>query len=223
MIDCANTPPIALGQLACNRRWHGPIHPGVSIGIAKPTCGACARARNNRVWRAACFLLSRFPVQQHSADCDFAGPKQSMTSHSSGKQYYDLHITGHGYLNRIRELKSKDGNPFLACDVIALAGFMGSPKQRRFDVTVSGKPTQKLIRQYSEDVKAGRKVMIGFCLSDVWANAFTYTKGKNAGQTGVALKSRLFLVNWIKIDGEYTYRAEWNHIDASDDEDDAQP
>lgn len=46
----------------------------------------------------------------------------------------------------MRELKSADGNPFLACDIVALAGFMGSPKRRRFDVTVFSKLAQELNR-----------------------------------------------------------------------------
>jgi len=35
---------------------------------------------------------------------------------SNEKSYFDLHISGIGYLNRIREVKPKKGEPFLACD-----------------------------------------------------------------------------------------------------------
>ena len=33
---------------------------------------------------------------------------------STEKSYFDLHITGLGYLNRIREVKPKKGDAFLA-------------------------------------------------------------------------------------------------------------
>ena len=39
---------------------------------------------------------------------------------SNEKSYFDLHITGLGYLNRIREVKPKKGDSFLACDIAAL-------------------------------------------------------------------------------------------------------
>ena len=41
---------------------------------------------------------------------------------SNEKSYFDLHITGLGYLNRIREVKPKKGDSFLACDIAALNG-----------------------------------------------------------------------------------------------------
>src|SRR3546814_4854972 len=39
---------------------------------------------------------------------------------SNEKSYFDLHITGLGYLNRIRAVKPKNGDAFLACDIAAL-------------------------------------------------------------------------------------------------------
>src|SRR5690606_14410667 len=41
---------------------------------------------------------------------------------SNEKSYFDLHITGLGYLSRIREVKPKKGDSFLACDIAALNG-----------------------------------------------------------------------------------------------------
>ena len=55
---------------------------------------------------------------------------------SSEKSYFDLHITGLGYLNRIREVKPKKGEPFLACDIAALNGPSNAPEYRRFEVRV---------------------------------------------------------------------------------------
>ena len=46
------------------------------------------------------------------------------------------------------------------------------------------------------------KVLIGFTLSDLRADSFTFTKGDKAGQTGVNLKARLIKIAWAKVDGQ---------------------
>lgn len=127
---------------------------------------------------------------------------------SNEKSYFDLHITGLGYLNRIREVKPKKGDAFLACDIAALNGPSDSPEYRRFDVRVSGSEAQHLVRRCEQAVEAERKVLIGFRLGDLWADTFTYSKGKRAGEQGVGLKARLLFVSWIKVDGELVYKAE---------------
>ena len=76
---------------------------------------------------------------------------------SNEKSYFDLHITGLGYLNRIREVKPKKGEPFLACDIAALNGPSNAPEYRRFDVRVSGSEAQHLVRRCEEAVKAEPK------------------------------------------------------------------
>lgn len=130
------------------------------------------------------------------------------TSSSSENSYFNLHITGLGYLNRIREVTPKKGDAFLACDITALNGPSDNPEYRRFDVRVSGAQAQHLIRRCEQAVKAECKVLIGFRLGDLWTDTFTYTKGKRAGEQGVSLKARLLFVNWIKVDGQIVYKAE---------------
>ena len=127
---------------------------------------------------------------------------------SNDKSFFDLHITGLGYLNRIREVKPKKGDAFLACDIAALNGPSDNPEYRRFDVRVSGSEAQHLIRRCEEAVKAERKVLIGFRLGDLWTDIFTYSKGKRAGEQGVSLKARVVFVSWIKVDGQLVYKAE---------------
>lgn len=131
-----------------------------------------------------------------------------MTASSPSKSYFDLHIIGLGYLNRIREVKPRKGDAFLACDIAALTGPTDSPEYRRFDVKVTGHDAQYLIRRCANAVKAERKVLIGFRLGDLWTDLFSYTKGKNAGKPGISLKARLLFVSWIKIDGRTVYKAE---------------
>lgn len=114
-----------------------------------------------------------------------------MTTSSANKSYFDLHITGIGYLNRVREVQPRKGDSFLACDIAALTGPSNAAEYRRFDVKVCGRDAQHLIRKCEQAVKAERKVLIGFRLGDLWTDIFTYTKGKNVGKPGVSLKARL--------------------------------
>lgn len=132
------------------------------------------------------------------------------------QSYFDLHITGVGYLNRIREVTPDRGEAFLGCDIAALNGPANKPEYRRFDVRVSGTDAQHLVRRCWEAVDAERKVLIGFRLGDLWTDVFTYKRGKHAGETGVSLKARLLFINWIKVDGETVYKAEPKHSDVTD-------
>ena len=131
--------------------------------------------------------------------------------------YFDLHTTGFGYLNRIREVKPDRGEPFLSCDIAALNGPANKPEYRRFDVRVSGTDAQHLVRRCWKAVDAERKVLIGFRLGDLWTDVFTYKRGKHAGETGVSLKARLLFINWIKVDGETVYKAEPKHGDDTEE------
>lgn len=96
-----------------------------------------------------------------------------MTTSSSDKTYFDLHVTGLGYVNRIREVQPRKGDTFLACDIAALNGPSDSPEYRYFDVRVSGTDAQHLIRRCVQAVKDKRKVLIGFRLGDLWPDLFT--------------------------------------------------
>lgn len=140
-----------------------------------------------------------------------------MTS-STDKSYFDLHITGLGYLNRIREVKPKKGDAFLACDIAALNGPGDDVSYVRFDTRVSGAEAQHLVRRCIQAVDAEKKVMIGFRLGDLWADTFTYSKGKRAGEQGVSLKARLLFVSWIKVDGKLVYKAEPKPTEADERE-----
>ncbi|ERY96125.1 STY4534 family ICE replication protein [Pseudomonas aeruginosa] len=140
---------------------------------------------------------------------------------SNEKSYFDLHITGLGYLNRIREVKPKKGDAFLACDIAALNGPSDDASYVRFDTRVSGSEAQHLVRRCSQAVEAEKKVLIGFRLGDLWTDTFTYTKGKRAGEHGVSLKARLLFIGWIKVDGKLVYKAEPKPTEADEREPDA--
>jgi hypothetical protein len=133
-----------------------------------------------------------------------------MTHTSSEKSYFDLHMSGFGYLNRIREVpgKGKKADPYLACTIAALHGPCDSPEYCYIDARVSGADAQRLIRRCKEAVDAKSKVLLGFKVGDPWIDQFTYSKGPKVGQPGASLKARLLFISWIKVDGETVYKAE---------------
>lgn len=127
---------------------------------------------------------------------------------SNDTSFFDLHISGLGYLNRIREVTPRKGDAFLAADIAALNGPADGVEYRRFDVRVSGREAQQLVRRCLPAVTAERKVLIGFRLGDLWTDTFTYSRGKRVGEVGVSLKARLLFIGWIKVDGVLVYKAE---------------
>ncbi len=124
-----------------------------------------------------------------------------MSTNESVK-YFDLHTTGLGYLNRIREVTPPEGDPFLAVTIAALRGSVDNARYTHFECRVSGREAQRLVRALEPAVEAEQKVLVGFTLSDLYAEPFTFKNGEKAGETGVSLKARLLRVSWAKVDGE---------------------
>ncbi|WP_257218423.1 DUF3577 domain-containing protein, partial [Pseudomonas avellanae] len=100
-----------------------------------------------------------------------------MSNSTNETKYFDLHTTGIGYLNRIREVKPRKGNPFMAVTVAALKGCTTSAEYAFIDCNVVGAEAEKLIRRSQEAVVAGKKVLVSFRIGDIWADTFTYGSG----------------------------------------------
>ncbi|MEL4014001.1 STY4534 family ICE replication protein [Dryocola clanedunensis] len=122
--------------------------------------------------------------------------------------YFNLHVSGIGYLNRIREVTPKKGEPFLCCDIAALRGEASEAEHTWFDCRVSGRDAQILVRRCLDACEQKRKVLVQFRLGDLYAETFTFSKGERKGETGVSLKAHLLWIGLIKIDGEEVYKAE---------------
>ena len=126
------------------------------------------------------------------------------------RKYFDLHTTGIGYLNRIREVTPKEGTPFLSVTIAALRGSVDNAQYTHFECHVSGKQAQQLVRQLKPAVEGNSKVLIGFTLSDLYAESFTFKSGDKTGETGISLKARLLRIAWAKADGQPFYTAQDN-------------
>lgn len=128
----------------------------------------------------------------------------------SESKFYDLHVTGLGYLNRVRLVKPRKGDEFLACSISALRGEWSAdgsikPDYTRFDVRVYGQDAIKAIEMLKPHGDEKRKIMIQFKLGDVYPEVFSYekdTKYHKKGDTGVMIKGRLLKISKAWIDGE---------------------
>ena len=123
-------------------------------------------------------------------------------------KFFDLHIQGIGYLSRAREVKPKRSSPFLAVDITAIHGPADDVQRVRFDSKIAGAEAQNVIRDLMAEINdRDRKVLAAFKLGDLYVDQFTYESGEKAGQTGTSLKTRLLRLAWVKVDGEFVYRA----------------
>lgn len=144
-----------------------------------------------------------------------------MTTQTQQTNFFNLHTSGIGYLNDIREVTPKKGNPFLACRISALTGDSTAPEYRFFDTNIVGKDAEKLIRRCQKAVNEGKKVLISFVLADLWTDTYVVakdTKYHKKGDTAVSLKARLIRVKMIKIDGEVKYFASNSEDMATDNQ-----
>ena len=116
--------------------------------------------------------------------------------------FFNLHVEGVGYLNRVRAVKPKKGREFLACTVSAMRGSTEDISYTKFDCKVSGSAAQKIVELLEPDVAAEKTVLIGFRIGDIYPEIFTYEKGEKAGQPGVSIKGRLLRVKFAKVNGE---------------------
>jgi hypothetical protein len=117
-------------------------------------------------------------------------------------KYFDLLTAGLGYINRVREVTPEVGNPFLSVSVAALRGSADSARYTHFECRVAGRQAKAIVQEIRAAIEGDHKVLVGFTLSDLYAEAFTYKKGKKAGETGISLKARLLRIGWARIDGE---------------------
>jgi hypothetical protein len=118
------------------------------------------------------------------------------------KAFFDLHVNGVGYLNRIREVKPRKGQPFLACSISAMRGEPTDLDYTKFDLRVTGAEAKRIVAMLKPEVDIKKLVFIGFRIGDIYPELFTYERGEKAGQQGVAIKGRLLKIGFAKVDGQ---------------------
>ena len=115
--------------------------------------------------------------------------------------FFNLFVDGIGYLNRVRTVKPKKGQPFLACTVAAMRGSDSDVCYTKFDCRVSGVDAQEIVGRLESEVAADKTVIIGFRIADIYPEIFTFEKGDRKGQPGVSIKGRLLRIKFAKVNG----------------------
>jgi hypothetical protein len=138
-----------------------------------------------------------------------------MSEANRAKKYFDLHLSGLGYLSRVREVSSSGrakAKPFLACSI---AAFHGDPDVENgivylnLDLIVSGEKAKEAIASVMDDANdRDAKVLVSFRAGDHYISTYEIKKGDRAGHMGAVLKGRLLKIFWIKVDGELVYQDE---------------
>jgi len=123
-------------------------------------------------------------------------------SDQANSSFFNLHVEGVGYLNRVRTVKPKKGQEFLACTVSAMRGSTADLGYTKFDCRVSGAEARNIVKLLEPDVAAEKTVIIGFKIADIYPELFTFEKGDKKGQPGVSIKGRLLRVKFAKVNGE---------------------
>ena len=121
---------------------------------------------------------------------------------SSKPSFFNLHVEGVGYLNRVRTIKPRKGQEFLACTVAALRGSESDVSYTKFDCRVSGADAQAVVRRLEGDVAAEKSVIIGFRIADIYPELFTLERGEKKGNPAVSIKGRLLRVKFAKVNGQ---------------------
>jgi hypothetical protein len=136
------------------------------------------------------------------------------------KAFFNLHVTGIGYLSRIRQVdggkrkggSSRRGDSFLCCAINALHGSKDDPNYSYFDLKVAGGEATEIVNQLKEHVDADAKVLVAFKLGDIYPHSYQRPerdeKGRPTGRTETAslITGRLLLITLAKVNGEVVYQ-----------------
>jgi Protein of unknown function (DUF3577) len=124
----------------------------------------------------------------------------STTATSRAVSYFDLHVSGIGYLSRIRTA-GKGSNTFLCCTINALRGKSDEVEYTKFDLIVRGNTANEIVQMLEADVNAKRKVIVSFKASDIYPESYVIKSGEQAGKTALNIKGRLLQINSAKVNG----------------------
>jgi hypothetical protein len=127
---------------------------------------------------------------------------------SSDNQYFDLTTSGVGFINRFRLNKPNNGNPYYSVTIAALRGKLNDGKSQKtyIDCNIVGDAIA-MAEQLAPHFAGGAEpsIMVRFVAGDLEQRKFEYKSGERKGQSGYALKARLFDIKWFKLDGETVY------------------
>jgi hypothetical protein len=134
---------------------------------------------------------------------------------TESKDYFDLHVKGCGYLNRVRKVEIKrTKESFLACSISALHGPCDDPDYSYFDFKVAGAEAEKLVLELQDAANGNAKVFVAFRAGDIYSEHYEADEKDAAGnKTGrkvwrSTIKGRLLQITYAKVDDEVVFRSQ---------------
>ncbi|MYH91795.1 MAG: DUF3577 domain-containing protein, partial [Gammaproteobacteria bacterium] len=131
--------------------------------------------------------------------------RSTMSNTNQDDRVKNVITTGFGFINRIRQITPKSGQPYIACNVALMHGVGDNVDHVRIDCTVRGQKALDVVRRHftspQGEVKCPENttVMASMTLGGLTPYTFEYTKGEKAGKTGVGIRSTLLGIKWLKI------------------------
>ena len=119
------------------------------------------------------------------------------------KEFFDLHTTGVGYLNRARTVTPNQGQPYEAVTIAALRGSKDNPSYSYFDTSIVGSDAADFVQEHKDAINDRNiKVLVRFKVGDGEATSYEVKSGNNKGKRNHVIKSRLLQITWAKINGQ---------------------
>lgn len=116
---------------------------------------------------------------------------------------FNLIVEGVGYLNRIRLVKPKKGPTYVACTINAMMGQSDNVEYVSIDCIVVGSIAIQVVEMLEGEVKAEKKVIIGFRAGDPKPDFYEFEDRKTHEVVRrEGLKARLLQVTHAKVDGQ---------------------
>lgn len=124
---------------------------------------------------------------------------------STEKSVKNLHTRGVGFINRLRWVSVRKGDPYLCVAIGAQYGVAnenGHFESSLYDLRVVAGKAIEAVKQLEETFKAGKTIYVEFLAGDTRAEAFQYKTGSREGEWGASIKGTLLQVRGAWVDGE---------------------
>ncbi len=125
------------------------------------------------------------------------------TNSNQDVKYFDIHVIGLGYLNRVRTVNPEKGDAYESVSISALHGRSDSPSYSYFDTRVVGGEALDFVKTYKEEINdRDSKVLVRFKVGDAEATSYEVKSGDKKGSRNHVIKARLLQITWASINGE---------------------
>ncbi len=150
-------------------------------------------------------------------------------STQNDQQYFNLTLTGVGFINRFRLNTPAQGNPYYSISIAALRGkadASGKTAKTYIDCNIVGDAVEMAAQMAPYfDSEESPTVLVKFVSGDLELRSFQYKSGIRQGEIGYTNKARLFDIKWFKVNGEtfYSEAERLRHAEQENKDNDAAP